>query len=210
RTQGLSITPEQLWREWKALEVDFRHTRLDPRDFSLLPPFKSYQQAWQECFQAVFQRDGLKGDAAAAAAVCVREMARRQPYPDAQEALPTMQRHWRTALLSNADDAYLLPLLERSGVAFELVLTSQMVGTYKPDPTAFRETLARLQVEPEEAVYVGDTQWEDVLGPSLAGLRSVWVNRTGAAPDPSLPLPDFQVRSLTELPHLLSTEPAFQ
>ena len=30
-------------------------------------------------------------------------------------------------------------------------------------------------------------------------MQAAWVNRYGAAPDPDLPQPDYQVQSLTEL-----------
>ncbi|MBW8901494.1 MAG: HAD hydrolase-like protein, partial [Massilia sp.] len=38
-----------------------------------------------------------------------------------------------------------------------------------------------LGVAPEEAVYVGDDVLLDVQGAQRAGLRAVWLNRTGSA-----------------------------
>ena len=117
--QGLGIGPEELYREWKALEMGFRRDRPNLQEPDKSPPFKSYEQAWRECFARAFSKLGLEGDAGSAARDAVRDMGLREPYQDALQALPVIQTHWRTGLLSNADDGYLFPLLERRGWEFE-------------------------------------------------------------------------------------------
>ena len=52
---------------------------------------------------------------------------------------------------------------------------------------------------PEECLYVGDRQLEDVKGAGSVGMGTVWVNRNGEPLDPDLPSPDYQVGSLLEL-----------
>ena len=44
----------------------------------------------------------------------------------------------------------------------------------KPNPAAFTEVVARLGVEPQDAVMVGDSWERDVRGAVSAGLRAVW------------------------------------
>ena len=106
-------------------------------------------------------------------------------------------------MLSNADDGYLIPLLDRMGWRFDAVLSSEMAHAYKPLPVPFRQVLQMLGVCPVESVYVGDTQFDDILGASKVGMKTVWVNRNEVPPDPNLPAPDRQVKSLTELPNIL-------
>lgn len=201
--QALSVEPARLYKEWKVLEIQFRKNRLNLADPAKSPPFKSYEEAWRDCFRDVFAHLGLSGDAAAAAKDAVRAMAVREPYREVSQALPRIQRRWRTAVLSNADDDYLLPLIAAVGLKFEAVLSSEMVRAYKPHPLPFQRMIGRLEIQPEEGVYVGDNPFDDIMGAKGVGMRTVWVNRNGASLDPSLPPPDRQVKSLAQLPGIL-------
>ncbi len=123
------------------------------------------------------------------------------------DALRAVKSRWRTAVLSNADDDYLLPNLAQLGLDFEAVLSSERARMYKPLPGLFLEILRMLDVTPEESVYVGDRQLEDVQGAGSVGMPAVWINRSGVPMDPQLPEPACQIRSLLELPALLSAWP---
>jgi len=50
----------------------------------------------------------------------------------------------------------------------------------KPDARAYAAVLDALGVRPDEAIMVGDSWENDVLGAQRAGLRAVWLNRFGA------------------------------
>ena len=123
-----------------------------------------------------------------------------------ETAIKTLQENWRTAVLSNADDGYLLPNAAALGLDFAEVLSSEECRCYKPEPGLFQEMLSRLDVAPRQAMYVGDRQYEDVKGASGVGMASVWINRTAAVLNPELPTPDYQINSLLELPGILTGE----
>ncbi len=200
--QSLDVSPQQLWQEWAPQEAEFRGSRIKPGE-----PFRSYFEAWRDAFRHTFARLDVPGDAEAAAASFVSYISHRDPYPETVEALTALRSEWRIALLSNADDDYLLPNLEYLGLDFEAVLSSEQARVYKPLPELFRRMLQMLDVAPEESVYVGDQQFEDVQGAGSVGMHAIWVNRTGAPPDPDIPAPAFQVRNLLELPGLLKAWP---
>lgn len=77
-------------------------------------------------------------------------------------------------------------------------------GFMKPHPSIFRAALALLNVEPDEAVMVGDSLPHDVVGGTRAGLRGVWLAR-GESDPPTRPVPAgvTVIRSLSELPVLV-------
>ena len=201
--QHLTVDHEELYRCWKSYEMNFRHERLNLEEPEKSPPFLSYEQAWANCFERAFRDLGLQSDAAAAARTSVEHMGEREIYPDALEALPEIRTHWRTALLSNADDGYLNPTLARISGRFEVVLSSEQAQAYKPHPRPFLQVAEQLGVAPSQCAYVGDSQFDDVLGAGRVGMTTIWVSRHGAAPDPDLPAPDYQVSSLTQIPGLL-------
>lgn len=198
--QRLDVDPARLWQEWRALDRRFRQARTNMEDPEQSPPFKSYAQAWEESFRGAFRLLGLRGDPVAAARMCTESMSDRELFPDAKPALAELRRRWRLALLSNADDAYLLPIVRRYGLAFEAAISSEQARAYKPHPAAFRKVLDALGVPPAQCVYVGDNLFDDVLGSKSVGMVAVWLNRNGAARDPSRPQPDYEIRSLSELP----------
>ncbi len=197
--QGLSVTTERLLTEWRVADYGFRDNRIQPGR-----PFESYFDGWESAFRGAFAELGLAGDAKAATAQVFTDLSRRDPFPDTIEAIRQLQSSYRTAVLSNADDGYLLPMVDRLGLNFEKVMSSEAVRVYKPEPGVFQEMIKELAIQPEEAAYVGDKQFEDVLGSSRVGMHSVWINRDNTPLDPQLPTPSFQIASLLELPALLA------
>ncbi len=202
REQSLDASPDCLLREWLVGNAEFRESRDDPDG-----PFQTYFEAWRDGFDAAFTRLGLSGDAAAASRSFIGFLSRRDPYPETVEAVTLLQDRWKTAVLSNADDDYLMPNLGLLGLEFDAVLSSEEARSYKPHPNLFREMLKRLDVAPGSAVYVGDRQYEDVKGARGVGINAVWINRTGEPLDPRLPEPACQIKSLLELPGLLAAWP---
>lgn len=67
---------------------------------------------------------------------------------------------------------------------FQVIVPSMAVGFAKPDPRIFALALERAGAAPNEAIHVGNRLEEDVQGAAAAGIRPVWLNRTG---DPSEP-----------------------
>lgn len=63
---------------------------------------------------------------------------------------------------------------------FKVSVASHQLGCAKPDATIFHAACHALDVIPSEAVYVGDDVLLDVRGAQRAGLRAVWMNRTGS------------------------------
>ncbi len=196
--QGLEVSVDALNHAWLEACTDFRQTRSDSRF-----PFQSYSVAWRNAFADAFQSLGLSGDSDAAADYWINDMGQRDPYPETREALEAISLRRRVLVLSNADDCFLDPPLRRLDFPFTATLSSEGARSYKPNPAFFHTLLRQLNLSPEEAVYVGDRQLEDVQGARLAGLGSVWINRNGTAPDPGLPDPDHRISSLLDLTSLL-------
>lgn len=71
------------------------------------------------------------------------------------------------------------------------MVTSEEVGSPKPEKTIFEAALNRADCRASEAVVVGDSWESDVVGARSAGIRAVWYNPRG------LPKPDgFPVSEL--------------
>ena len=194
KQQDLDVSVDTLNEAWLDACTDFRNTRSDSSF-----PFQSYTIAWRDAFAEAFRALDLRGDPVAAADYWISDMGQRDPYPETRQALEAVSRKYRVVVLSNADDCFLDAVLQRLNFPFAATMSSEGGQSYKPNPELFHTLLGQLDVAPEEAVYVGDRQLEDVKGARLAGMGAVWINRTGAEPDPSLPAPDHCISSLMDL-----------
>jgi FMN phosphatase YigB (HAD superfamily) len=58
---------------------------------------------------------------------------------------------------------------------FNAILVSEDVGWRKPHVKIFEESLRRLNVKAQEAVYVGDSPLEDIKGAQAVGMKTVFV-----------------------------------
>jgi len=132
-------------------------------------------------------------------------LAVQTTMPDAhRDLLHELRGSYRLGLVSNFDHAPTAhAILDRHAVrlCFDVVLISDDFGRRKPHPAIFREALRRLDTRPEDALYVGDTPADDVVGARAVGLDVAWVNRRGE-PQPD-PAPTYTVRELTELRQVL-------
>ncbi len=112
---------------------------------------------------------------------------------DCHLVLEALQPHKTLGLISNFDHPpYVHALVSELGLEefFAAVVVSGDIGIKKPDPRIFHLALQRTGLQPEEVVYVGDTE-EDVVGARAAGILPIYLQRDEA--DNIGVLPDFRV-----------------
>jgi putative hydrolase of the HAD superfamily len=123
-------------------------------------------------------------------------------YPEVPAVLADLHRRgFRLGVVSNWDGR--LPgLLAALGLERHLdaVVHSAAVGVEKPHPRIFRAVCGELEVDPQEALHVGDRVREDVEGAVAAGMEALLLvrRRAGAGGPPAGDLSD-----LTPLPEIV-------
>ncbi|WP_375416023.1 HAD family hydrolase [uncultured Hymenobacter sp.] len=86
----------------------------------------------------------------------------------------------------------------------EELVTSEAAGVAKPDPRIYHVALERLGCRPEQAVMVGDSWENDVVGALAAGIRPVWLNRFAAAGGPARGTHVAEITGLEPLAQVLA------
>jgi putative hydrolase of the HAD superfamily len=173
----------------------------------------AYLRAWAPDYRRDAWHDGLRAAGlvdADALAVPLSDAFRRSfrercpPYADAAPALEAVRSTHALGVVTNGPVDVQRIKLTVSGLRrfFAVVVASSDVGSGKPERHIFDVAVAQLRTTPAAVVVVGDSLETDVAGARAAGLRCVWVNRSGAELDPAL-TPDAEIRSLAELPALL-------
>jgi 2-haloalkanoic acid dehalogenase type II len=121
-------------------------------------------------------------------------------YSDTRRCLEHLKSEARRlAVVSNSSsEAHCRAILHETGILpfFERVVSSGTEGVEKPDPQIFHRTLARMDVRPEEAFYVGNLAFTDAQAAREAGLGAVWLNRAGTGMSDEPP----EITSLLEVP----------
>lgn len=86
-------------------------------------------------------------------------------------------------IVSNIDNDYFLPLLERTGLGSYMShsLSSETAGSCKPDTAIFQQAISASELTPDRLLYVGDSPHHDVVGAHAAGMAVAWL--ASAAPD---------------------------
>jgi HAD superfamily hydrolase (TIGR01509 family) len=127
--------------------------------------------------------------------------------PETMEILSVLQQAgMRLGVLSNRDRSCQEELAELGLLKFfELALVAGELSAWKPDPLIFLRTLERMGAGPEQAVYVGDNYYADVIGAQRAGLTPILYDPEEIFPDAECTV----VRTLGEIPVLLGMNDAF-
>ncbi|MDG0867545.1 HAD-IIIA family hydrolase [Candidatus Lucifugimonas marina] len=200
--QNVPLDKDEFWTRWRKYEVNFRKIRTDLGRPYNSPPFKSYRQAWTECFQQVFDDIEFDGDANLAGDRAALHMTDRPIFPETVEALNMLKGRVKLGVFSNADDEGVRPLLDNAGLEFDFVGSSQSAQVYKPALAAFEYLYKGLDTEPSKIWYVGDKLLDDVLGGYRSGATTVWINRNEEPVDRE-PEPDIEITDLRELSGIL-------
>ena len=121
-------------------------------------------------------------------------------FSDAEPCLKNLQGCYRLGLVTNGAPDLQREKLEGAKLAhyFDEIVISGEVGVGKPDSQIFVLALDALGVRPEEAVMVGNSLERDIAGAQRAGIRGIWLNRSGDDHNGEI-VPDVQIASLNEL-----------
>ena len=98
-------------------------------------------------------------------------------YPHVRGTLfEIMKRGIRLAVVSDAPrkEAWLRLCYLQLQHMFDKVLTFDDTGERKPSPTPFKRVLKRFEVEPHEALMVGDWPERDITGAAQVGITTVF------------------------------------
>lgn len=113
---------------------------------------------------------------------------RMRAYPDAEPALSELRRRGLALVVVSNWDISLRSVLARCGLdsLVDGAISSAAAGARKPDPEIFAPALRLARCAPGEALHVGDTAEEDLVGARAAGIPALLIDRAGEADIASL------------------------
>ena len=155
----------------------------------------SLDVARMERFRRLFRFAGFEPDDALSSSTAA---AYRQAYIDSRRAvegaaalLEAVRIQARVGIVTNNLVAEQREKLRDCGLDrhIDVLMASEEAGVSKPNPAIFALALERLGCLADEAVMVGDSWENDIVGAQSAGIRAVWFNPRGEEPPtPGVPV----------------------
>lgn len=178
---------EYTWlRSLMGVHADFWHVTGDALDFSL-EALKIDDPGLRDELMTLY----LKLDA----------------YPDAAAALQAVRaKSKRTAILSNGSPSMLDSAVRAAGLekSFDMVLSVEDVGIYKPSRRVYRHAMQKLQLQDAPAIcFVSANSW-DAQAAAQFGFQVVRLARSGGQDDRIPGKVAARIESLSELAGLLA------
>lgn len=169
--QQIRICEREAHRYWAGGSVDIDLARYDQRGF------------WVNYNQILLNAMNVAQDCADCAHRIQDLFEGYDPqdvvFADARPVLQALKDSGHTlGLVSNRDEG-LDPIVARYGLAefFDFTLSGGQAGCYKPDPRIFYKSLALAgDIAPEDAAYVGDNFFADVIGALNIGLDAILID----------------------------------
>ena len=180
-------------------------------------PYRDYKTVLGEVLQGIGRIAGFEPTAAECGAFA-RSVGDWPAFADTREALRTLHRRFRLAIVSNIDDDLFAATAPRLGETFDWVITAERARSYKPEHANFRLALERIGLPREHVLHVAQSLYHDIAPANALGITSVWVNRrrgrpgTGATPAgvgaPDLEVPDLRTLAAEAAPGDQARRPA--
>lgn len=127
-------------------------------------------------------------------------------FPEVPDVLTRLKKAgFATAILSNGAPAMLADAVAGAKLESLLdhVVSVEDVGVFKPHPVVYQRAVDRLGMPASAISFQSSNAW-DAYAASAFGMRVVWCNRYGQRRERLPGAPDHEIRTLAELPALLT------
>lgn len=127
-----------------------------------------------------------------------------QLFPESEKVLARCRIP--VCLVSNIDNMEIRLALERTGLRFDCIVTSEDCRYYKPRREVFEKALSLLGVPAEEVLHAGDSLQSDIEGAKALGIKTLWINRRQRSLVRDAVRPDYVSRDLEGLLKILGMD----
>ena len=122
-----------------------------------------------------------------------------KPWPETCEVLGALRREGLAlGVVTNCSEELGMSAVACAGVEFDVVVTAERAGYYKPDPRPYTMALAALEVTASRCLFVAGSVY-DLFGTGKLGLPTYWHDRIGMTPPSGAPKPIAHHSSLYPL-----------
>jgi len=174
---------------WRAKQLEYTWQR------SLMQRYVPFSTVTREALAYACEALGLQLSVAQMEGL-MAEYLGLAVYPDVRATLEKLDS--KRAILSNGSPDMLEPLVDRSGLQFDAVISVDELKIFKPAPQVYELAARKLNTEKSRIAFVSSNCW-DALGAKSYGFMVYWINRAKAPVDRLGFKPDAVLTSLNEV-----------
>lgn len=141
-------------------------------------PWQNLDELHRESLNELLDRFGVEGLTTEEKDHLNRAWHRLDPWPDAIPGLRRLKPHYVVAPLSNGHVRLLTNMAKRAGIPWDLILSAELSGHYKPDEEVYLTAVDLLDLDVDEVMMVAAHE-RDLDASRDAGLHTAYVNRPG-------------------------------
>lgn len=118
-----------------------------------------------------------------------------EPWEDAKPLLRKLGKDYRLGVVTNCSERLGRFAALRMEVPFDVVVTSERAGYYKPRPEPYQLALKELSLPANRVLFVCGSAF-DLFGTANVGMATLWHNRVGLKKHEDAPAPARESRTL--------------
>ena len=189
--QDKDIDPVLFYKKWKEIHRSNFYKANNTT-------FKNEWQIFEDDLKELYTIYGIDRPYNEDVKLMLKTQFNRKVFDDTINAINTLKEKYRVVIGSTADTYPLLKNMEDNNLKVHEVYTSEIIRKYKPDKEFYKYILEKEKVSANEAVFIGDTLLDDVLGPSKLGITTILLDRNNKYVDSELTC-DYIINSLKEI-----------
>ena len=194
RKNNSSLDAAEVYTIWK---------RYHRQHIDALTSFIPESEVFLLVLKRIYRDYGINGNPEEDVKIMLSILGARQVFPETLHVVGKLRERYRIYIASTSDHEPLMSDLERNRLVVDRSFTSESVRAYKPKAEFYMRILEETGLRPEEAVFVGDSPVDDVLGPKSVGMKAAWINRNNRPFPEEIPAPDYQLVDLNGLLSIL-------
>jgi 2-haloalkanoic acid dehalogenase type II len=139
---------------------------------------------------------------------CIAQWHSMPAWPEVAQTIKQIQQAgFETFVVANGTTRLQLNLCRSSGLKFDMLFSSHLLGVYKPSPESYQKALELVKLKPEEVVQVA-AHISDLRGAKGVGLKTIYIKRwtDDIEEDPEVVRGevDYFLDDMTRLPEVLT------
>ncbi|KAJ7075934.1 haloacid dehalogenase [Mycena belliarum] len=102
-------------------------------------------------------------------------------WADTTPGLYSLKKQTMICALSNGNVRFLVDVAKHADLPWDVVFSSEMFGSFKPDVRVYQGAMKHLVLEPQHCAMIATHAW-DLRGAAQAGMKTIYVPRPAEEP----------------------------
>jgi len=173
-------------RSLDEAKIAFLNAEKEAKDLNLLSSFGKMdrEEYWNQWDSLVLKHLGIAENVELARIVQSKwfDFVNFTLYPEVKDVLMELQqRELKLGLISTGYEEGIRLILQRVNLeraTFDIIVGVDTIQKVKPNPEIFKYAINKLNVKPEETIFVGDRVEADYKGAENVGIKAILIQRT--------------------------------